>query len=79
MDILDVIVIFDKSKYSKEDIVEELKQEGFRHNFYFYRGEYDMDVKILSQADEVWQFGECVGEPLIHYAKGMGKEIWRMG
>lgn len=79
MDILNCFIVYDKSKYSKEDIVEELKEEGFRHNFYFFKEDMDLDVRELSKADELWQFGECVGEPILNYAREMGKEIWRMG
>lgn len=79
MDIINCIIIYDTSKYTIDEIKEDLMQEGYRHNFYFFRGDFEFDKKIMSQADEIWQFGECIGDSLLNYAREVGMEIWRMG
>lgn len=78
MDIVNVCIVYDTYKYTKEDVVEDLKKEGYKHNFYFFRDILEDDVKQMRVADEVWQFGECIGNPLLKRAREMGKEIWRM-
>lgn len=79
MDVSNVFIIFGIG-WNKHKVVHELKSEGYKHNFFFAQGQdYDILVKELSKSDEVWTFGDCVGQPMYGYAKKINSDIWKMG
>lgn len=83
MDISNVFVILG-SDWTKELVINEIKLEGYKHNFYFSDknfGKLSMEDEInkLLMADEVWCFGHCNTIPMYHYAQKNNKDIWRMG
>ena len=81
MDVMNVFVIFDITKFSKEQIVDELVGEGYRHNFMFDNMVYPKSVleNYLDQSDEVWCFGKCEGSQAHTLAIKKGFDVWQMG
>lgn len=80
MDINNIFVIYNPTQYTKDEIIKDLKEEGYFHNFCFSKIEYDRKYleNNLNKADEVWCFGNC--EKLLDYsvAKRKGLDIWQM-
>lgn len=80
MDIKNVYVIYDPQKYSKNDIVKDIQEECYKHNFFFGNDVINLDLikSHLTTADEVWCFGKC--ENILDYkiAKEMGCDLWQM-
>lgn len=79
MEIRKIYVIIDLNKYSKDDVVKDIKEEGYKHDFYF--GNVDKNsfsASCLEEADEVWCFGNCEGINDYLMAKMLGKDIWVM-
>ena len=77
--IRDVYVIVGKG-FDKETIVDEIKKEGYEHNFCFsdstaFNG---MDLPLVI-SEEVWTFGNCENKDDYKLAKDLGKDIWVMG
>lgn len=68
------VYIINAADYPMEKIKEELHDKGYPYNFHFGR---DMDA--LTNADEVWTFGDVIGQTDYHIAKNLGKSIWVMG
>lgn len=86
MEIRNVYVIVNTNKFTKERVVAELQEEGYKHNFFFGnvtqfpRNEdgYDIRIKHIKQADEVWCFGDCSEVYDYKLAKENGADIWQM-
>jgi len=87
MDIRNIYVIVGK-KFTKELVVEEIKSEGYKHNFLFGqsvplpRGMIELENTVrsnLAKCDEVWCFGDCAGDYHYELAKFKGADIWYMG
>ena len=77
VDILNIFVIVNYNNFSKQDVIAELKAEGYQHNFTF--GIPGKKLHLMKQCDEVWTFGECVSLPDYQMAQELGKDIWKMG
>lgn len=81
MDIKNVFIIYNPVEFTKNQIIVDLKEEGYSHNFCFSKIEFDRKYleSNLKIADEVWCFGFC--EKLLDYsvAKRKGLDIWQMG
>lgn len=80
MDISNIFVIVEKDKFKKQDIVNIITSEGYKHNFFFgatldKRNDVDTQMEI---ADEVWCFGNVEGYFEYEMAKELGKDIWIM-
>ena len=74
-----VYVIFGR-QFSLDEIKQELKEEGYTHNFFFgHRKSYDEKMKGLEVADEIWTFGDVKGYEDYEMALVKGKDIWIMG
>jgi len=80
MDILNVYVIYDKT-YTKSKIIEEIKAEGYSHNFVFYSDitSHEQKQSYLRKCSEVWNFGDCTRIEDYKIGLMMGKEFWKMG
>lgn len=80
MDIQDVFIIIGEG-WTKEKIIEDLRGEGYKHNFYFDNDKSDMEVLMdkVKFANEVWTFGDCMSCGMYAYAMLLGKECWKMG
>ena len=79
MEIKKVYLIFDSGKITKDDIVLDLKEEGYPHIF-CYGNNVKMDEKEFNirVSDEIWTFGDC--SEILDYkiSKELGKDIWKM-
>lgn len=79
MDITNVFIIIGRG-WSKQKIVNELREEGYKHNFFFGQNQ---DWEILQQrldySQEVWYFGYCEEYETYKYARKMGYDLWKMG
>ena len=74
-----VYVIFGR-QFSIDEIKQELKEEGYNHNFFFgHRKSYDEKIKGLEVADEVWIFGDVKGYEDYEMALVRNLDIWVMG
>lgn len=74
-----VLIIFEPSKYTKEIILEDLRQENFSYSFKFFCDVADEVVgAYVNDADEVWTFGNVMQLPVFKYANQEGKDIWEM-
>lgn len=81
MDRMRVYVIIDLDKYSQKEIQEELKTEGYQHNFLFGNAEFgDIEIKkqAIQSSNEVWCFGDCTYVEDYRFAKKFGCDIWVM-
>lgn len=79
MDLRKVFVIYDTEKYTSDMILQDMRDEGFNHEFKLWT---DVPFKhaehYLRGADEVWVFGYV--DDIMHYqlAKKLGKDFWVM-
>ena len=79
VDIQNVFIIIGR-KWNKDKIVKELKDEGYKHNFFFGQGqEFGILEKNILLCDEVWCFGDAEQYEMYEYAKKIAKDIWQMG
>lgn len=78
MDLINVFIIIGRG-YNKQKIVNEIREEGYKHNFFFGQGQ---DFNILKDkmdfCNECWHFGDASGYDMYEYAKKVGKDIWDM-
>lgn len=80
MEVTKVFVIFDKTKYRKEDVVTELNGEGYIHEFHFSDGFLTSDtLNAISTANEVWLFGDCTDSEEYKVGLALGVDFWQMG
>jgi hypothetical protein len=80
MDIMDIYVIYDKTKFTKDDIKEDLMDEGYAHNFCFGNIKEQKECySALNNADEVWLFGDVYETEDYDLALKFNKDIWVMG
>lgn len=79
MDIRNVYIIFNSKELTKEQVVRELQEEGYNHNF-FFGNIRNMVIahEYLKQSDEVWCFGKCDDIEDYMRARELGKDIWQM-
>lgn len=79
MDIRNVVIIFEALRFTKDDIVKDIQEEGYKHNFFFANCDDVVKSKVaLELADEVWIFGDCKDIVYFKQAKELGKDIWVM-
>ena len=76
MDNRKIYVIYNTDKFTKEDIVEDIRGEGYKHQFLFCDGL--MIADSLKYADEVWTWGDCSTNVAYGMAKDLNKDIWEM-
>jgi len=75
-----VYIIYNDSKFSKDNIIYDIKQEGYKHFFFFPKDrEKEFNLEFLKSSKEVWVFGECEDMPDYKLAVELGLDIWRMG
>lgn len=79
MDIRNILIIYDKNKFTKDSIVSDIKEEEYQHNFVFYDS-FDIEdtFEYLKRCDEVWTFGDCDKLDAYKSAIVFGSDIWRM-
>lgn len=79
LDRLNVLIIMGNN-WTKEKVLEDLKGEGYQHNFYFVDnyglGKFKTQGKI---ANECWCFGNCYNHPIYLYSEKNSIDIWQMG
>lgn len=75
-----VYIIYDKGFVTKENILQEVKDEGYKHDFTF-SGENSAQIghNFIKEADEVWVWGICSNLNDYKIARATGKDIWQMG
>lgn len=79
MDLKKVFVIYDEGRYTREDIIKDIREEKFKAEFCIPNESDGLSYYImLSKADEVWLWGNVIGTPYYRYAKKNGKDIWDM-
>jgi hypothetical protein len=72
-----VLIIHDND-FSKAQILEDMHEEGFLHEFLFVEDALDL-VDAIREADEVWTFGEARNFVEAVTARQMRKDVWEMG
>lgn len=81
MEIRNIAILNNDIQYTKEQIIAEIKAEGYPHNFLFISDvEKPEDLGgHFRLIDEVWLFGDCT--PLWQYSffKAEGADLWNMG
>lgn len=66
--------------WNRNRVVESLKGEGYKHNFYIGDLKKPNEFqKHMELADEVWTMGECSDNLMYKYAKEHNLDIWTMG
>lgn len=76
---MDVVIIVDVMRFTKEDVVKDIREEGYQHNFMFANfNAIDVVENALKNADEVWVWGDCKDLKYLKLAKEMGCDIWQM-
>jgi len=81
MEVKNIGILYNESELTKEQVVADLKSEGYTHNFLFINpitlsGTLDRHLKTI---DEVWLFKDCSKMWQYEYFKSNGKDIWVMG
>lgn len=79
MEIRKIYVIYNANKFKKEDIVKDIKEEGYKHHFFFCDHSGYANREYLDLADEVWVWGKCDDIPDFILAQALGADIWFMG
>lgn len=73
-----VYIIYNKEQFTKDQIITDIRSEGYAHNFYFDDKEnYQLDY--IEESDEIWIFGEVREYISYKFATELGKDIWTMG
>ena len=81
MEVRNIFVIVNTLDISFEEVIKDLKEEGYAHNFYFLgkrEVDFETEQNCLIRSDEVWCFGHCEENPFYEIAQMMGKDIWIM-
>lgn len=81
MAVTKVYVIINEKQYTKAEVILDIKEEGYTHDFCFGNAEeIELAVKKhhIYSCDEVWCFGKCEATEDYRLAKEMGKELWQM-
>lgn len=76
---INVYVIFDPKSFTKDDIVKIIEDEGYTHNFFFYRKKISDPMIHMQVADEIWTFGDVSELSDYKLALELGMDIWKMG
>lgn len=71
-------VYFDKYKFTKEKVVEDLKAENYPYEFCFLPKDLSEVSKLLRECNEVWFFGKCEFTAEYRIAMEVGCDIWIM-
>lgn len=75
-----VYVIINYDKYTLEEVILDIKEEGYKHLFYFAKPLPSLiRLEYLEASDEIWCFGDCTDISDYKMAVEEGKEIWIMG
>lgn len=75
-----IYVIIDLNKFTKADVVQEIKEEGYKFGFFFGNvGQHTNKKEYMDACDEVWCWGNCEHIPDYNMAIERGREIWIMG
>lgn len=79
MDVRNVFILFNEVDFTKEDIVADLKAEGYKHNFIFgFKLSQENLGDYLRKCDECWVFGNCSEMPEYKVSNDLGVEVWQM-
>lgn len=79
MEIDNIYVVYGKP-YTRDKVIDEIKAEGYTHNFFFGDNkEYDDKIKNIHYASEIWVFGDVKRHEDYIYALKNKFDIWRMG
>lgn len=74
-----VVVIMDTERFSKEDVVRDMQEEGYPYNFFFANfSEIKPTKYAIENADEVWTWGDCTDLHYYKYAREVGSDLWCM-
>ena len=75
-----VYIIYDPVHFTQAKIWNDILDEGFSYNFWFYNEmTRPIDIEKLENADEVWCWGDCTLISDYIMAREYGSEIWVMG
>lgn len=75
-----IYVIFNPEQFTKDEIVLDLQEEGYVHEFYIDDGILNTDaINNIKTADEVWLFGKCLDQNAYKLAEANGADFWIMG
>lgn len=80
MEIRNIVILYNESEITKENIIQDLREEGYKHNFVFanqftsleFFETYRMDI------DEIWVFGDCKDMWQYQYCVDEGMDLWQM-
>jgi hypothetical protein len=72
------VLIIHSLAFTKPQILDDLREEEFKHEFLFVQDSED-STKALLECDEVWTFGDLGNTPIILEALDMGCDLWKMG
>lgn len=79
MDLKNVAIILDSDRFTKDSVVEDIKEEGYGYNF-FFANFHDVDKAkfAIEHADEVWTWGNCTDQMYYKFAVEVGADLWNM-
>lgn len=79
MEMIKVYVVYNFADYNKEDVVKEIQEEGYKHNFVFGANVPIEDKeKYIKLCNEVWIWGDCNTYPDVKIAENVGADRWQM-
>lgn len=79
MDVKSVVVIIDTGRFTKDEVVKDIKEEGYAYNFFFANFHEVAKAKYaIEHADEVWTWGDCTEQLFYKFAREVGADIWTM-
>lgn len=74
-----VLIVFDKYKYTKNEILDDLEQLGFKYDYKFNSDiPYGEKDSYVLESDEIWAYGDVEYEYELIMGKQIGKPIWVM-
>lgn len=69
----------DVMEFTKDAVVKDLQDEGYKHDFFFGNfHDCKTAIEYMKNADEVWCFGDCKDLSYFIKAKDFGCDIWQM-
>jgi hypothetical protein len=80
MEIRNIVILYNDSEVTKEQITADLKGEGYTHNFMFANPTTKESTleRHLHTIDEVWLFKDCSHMWQYKFFTDKGCDIWQM-
>lgn len=78
MDMMKILILHDEN-FTKNQILDDLRTDGFSHLFKFVEDLDDGQLALyIDDADELWVFGDVKNDPYYAEIREAGVSEWQM-